>query len=257
MLSKNKIKYINSLYINKFRIQHNAFVVEGTKLLDELLKSNFHIVEMFVTEHWLQANAQLLERHPFSVIDPNAMSQISKLSTPPGALAIVSIPKINYSPEHLKIGLSLAVDGINDPGNLGTIIRTADWFGVQHIYCSPDTVDAFHPKVVQATMGSIFRVQVVEYDLSSLLVKANEQNVPVYGAVLNGESLYNIRGSVEAALLVIGSESHGIRSNLLPHISRKISIPYYATETSFSKPESLNASIATAIILSEFRRTQG
>ncbi|PKP54015.1 MAG: RNA methyltransferase [Bacteroidetes bacterium HGW-Bacteroidetes-1] len=254
MLSKNRIKYINSLKINKFRKQNAEFIVEGTKLVKELLQSNFNTTGIYITHDWLEENGKLLYNSEFEVVDNKAMKLLSNLSSPPGILAIAGIPSIALSPDSLKDKLSIALDGINDPGNLGTIIRTADWFGIKNIFCSHDTVDAYHPKVIQATMGSIFRVEVIELDLNEFLGKAITSGINIYGALMNGNNIYESNLTDRSSILVIGSESHGIREYLLSSIQHSITVPAYMSDDRKTRAESLNASIAAALILAEFRR---
>jgi TrmH family RNA methyltransferase len=178
------------------------------------------------------------------------MQLISQMKTPPGVFALVVLPSPQW-----KMGdeLSLVLDGINDPGNLGTILRTADWFGIQNIVCSTDTVDVFHPKVVQATMGSIFRVNVFYEDLASVLKTARQNDANIYGAVMNGENIFSSNLKTSSALLVIGNESHGIREPLLPLLTHPITYPRFSSNSANESAESLNAVIATALILGVFR----
>jgi RNA methyltransferase, TrmH family len=254
MLSKNKIKYINSLKISKYRKLNADFFVEGTKLIAELLQSNFQISGIYATNEWLQENNEILKNTDCMEVDSKELMQISNLTTPPGVLAVVKIPDVSFEPLSLVGRLSLMLDGINDPGNLGTIIRTADWFGVSQIFCSPDTVDAYHPKVVQSTMGSIFRVKVIETDLMDVCQEARKNQVDVFGAVMNGQNIYESKLKGSSSVLIIGSESHGIRNHLLPYINFPITFPAYSVPGTHNKTESLNASVAAALILSEFRR---
>ncbi|MCC7317615.1 MAG: RNA methyltransferase [Bacteroidales bacterium] len=255
MLSKNKIKHFNSLSLNKFRQQHQEFILEGTKSVEELLKSDFTIKEIIATAEWVQQHPLVLKAIPTEVVTDREMQQISQMKTPPGVLALVAIPTVSWK---LNQGFTLILDGINDPGNLGTIIRTADWFGIENIVCSHDTVDVYHPKVVQATMGSIFRVNVFYENLESVLIAARQNDVAIYGAVMNGENIFSSDLKFSSALLVIGSESHGIREPLLPLITHPITYPKFGTKAVINSAESLNAAIATALILGIFiPSTQG
>ncbi len=178
------------------------------------------------------------------------MERISQLTSPPGILAVSRIPRSKQLPKDGFKKLSLALDGINDPGNLGTIIRTAEWFGIRNIFCSPDTVEAYHPKVVQAAMGSLFRMNMHELPLAEVLQQAIKQDTTIYGAVLEGQNIYSQPLEIENALLLIGSESHGIRDYLLPFVKQKLTFPAYGRPA----PESLNASVAAALMLAEFKR---
>jgi TrmH family RNA methyltransferase len=254
MLSKIRIKYINSLKISKYRKLNAEFIVEGTKLITELLQSNFQTSGIYATKEWIQENKLFSKNIDCQEVDSKEMTQISNLTTPPGVLAVAGIPDVRFEPLSLEGRLSLMLDGINDPGNLGTIIRTADWFGVDQIFCSPDTVDAYHPKVVQSTMGSIFRVKVIETDLIDVCREAKKMQIDVFGAVMNGQNIYESKLKRSSSVLIIGSESHGIRNYLLPFINFPITFPAYSAPGKENKAESLNASVASALILSEFRR---
>jgi len=257
MLSKNRIKFIASLRLGKFREQHRQFVVEGTKMVAELLHSGFRCEQLYATQGWLGENELLLKsaKSPIEPVSDREMNQISNLSTPPGVLAVAGMPEWSIDDAFPVDSLVLALDGINDPGNLGTMIRTADWFGISSIVCSHDTVDAYHPKVVQATMGSVFRVKVIETDLAEYLGRVRLKQLPVYGALMDGKSIYEPGLSASSGVLVIGSESHGIRPNILPLISQALTIPRVKHDKT-AAPESLNASIATAILLSALRQSK-
>ena len=241
MITKNTIKLVSSLQQGKFRKEHQLFVVEGRKTVEELLQSSFSVVGLYATERFLQDSPLGDER--LETVSETQMTQMSGLSTPPGILAVVRIPE----PQAAKLPkepLSIVLDGINNPGNLGTIIRTAEWFGVKNILCSEDCVEPWNPKVIQATMGSIFRVNVVSTDLDDYLRQQHAQGKAVYGALLQGESLY-AKSEWQEGVLVIGSESHGIRKPLIPLITHPITIP----RATGSVTESLNASMATGIFL--------
>ncbi|NOU47407.1 MAG: RNA methyltransferase [Bacteroidales bacterium] len=238
----------------KYRYIHRLFIVEGLKSVEELLLSNFDIIELLVTKNWYDSNpdfgqsAQVLPEF----VTENEMAALSNLSTPPGVLAVARIPDYDDVEVELKNKITLVLDGISDPGNMGTIIRTADWFGLKYIICSEDSVDVFNQKVVQASMGSIFRLKVITRSLTSLFDQAAGLGIPVYGAYLDGVNIYNEASDFQEGVLVIGSESHGIRENTHKYITTKLSIPNFSDNT--NKAESLNASIATAIILSEMKR---
>lgn len=254
MLSKNKIKYINSLSVNKLRREQKAFTVEGTKLASELFASQFLSLFVCATQDWLDKHPGLIPEHiEVEVVLAHEMDKISQFNTAPGILAVAEIPD-DESPLNLQLNeLYLALDGISDPGNLGTILRTADWFGVQHIFTSNDSADAFNSKVVQASMGAIFRVKVHVVELDTILSKATQLQLPVMGAMMDGQNIYNMP-SITGGVIVIGSESHGIRSELLDLLSSRITIPRFHSKETDRQSESLNAAIATSLILSEFRR---
>lgn len=237
MLSKNEVKYIQSLYHKKQRQQEGLFIAEGPKLLTELLASNFTIETIYATEQW-QANNTA--KHPAIItITAQELERISNLQTPNQVVAIVKQQAQTTAPDFSN-GLTLALDGIQDPGNLGTIIRIADWFGITQIICSNDTVELYNPKVIQSTMGSFLRTKLWYQDLESTLTTAN---TPVFGALLEGKSIYEVTKPT-AGILVIGSEGNGISNAVLPFISNPVTIPR------IGGAESLNAAVATGIIVS-------
>ena len=241
MLTKNTIKQVASLRQQKFRKELGLFVVEGRKMVEELLRSRFTVKALYATEACLDLFPQA------ETVTEVQMAQMSGQDTPPGILAVVSIPKaqaLSSSPRFI-----LALDGIANPGNMGTIIRTAEWFGIRDIVCSPDCVEIWNPKVIQATMGSIFRVNIVEADLTQFLPEQQRQSKAIYGALLEGENLFEMKDCKDG-VIVIGSESHGIRKEVLPYLSHPITIPRVGA----SQTESLNASVAAAIIMAELTR---
>ncbi len=238
MLSKNQIKLITSLKQKKYRLQHGLFVVEGVKTINELLQSDFELDMLYTTEPF---NIDAKKEELISKADLN---RISFLTTPNKALAIFKIPQskpIDFSE------LVVALDDVRDPGNLGTIIRLCDWFGIRNLVCSQETVDCFNPKVIQATMGSITRVNVSYLDLTEFLKQAE---VTSYGTFMEGESVYSAKLS-NKGILVLGNEANGISEEIESLISEKISIPRYGN---LQATESLNVATATAIFLSEFKR---
>lgn len=246
-LSANKIKFIRSLGQKKFRDEHSLFIAEGEKIVEEALRSGYNVKEVY---------------HE-SEIGKEAMQRISNLSSPSPVLAVIEKPL--SSPDDVlssitsasitngKRPLFLALDGVKDPGNMGTIIRIADWFGVDAIFASPGSVEVYNPKVVQATMGAIFRKQVIYTDLSEVCRKFLDAGFPVYGTFLNGKNLYEqLPQEKKHGLIVMGSESFGISPQLEALINNKLLIPPYPADSVTS--ESLNVAIATAIICAEFRR---
>ncbi|MFZ4523134.1 MAG: TrmH family RNA methyltransferase [Bacteroidales bacterium] len=263
MLSQNQVKHIVSLKTKKFREEHNQFIAEGHKLVLDLVHGEFDIAGIYASADWIVSNLSLISGKRISAFEtlPREMERISALSTPSPVLAVVNIPHTVKAASLVKRfagALTLALDDIRDPGNLGTIIRIADWFGISTILCSENCVDTFNPKVVQATMGSIARVKMVRCNLAETLAAlsettdSDEANVPVYGTFLEGDPVYS-QALTPNGIIVIGNESRGISSNLVPFINRKIFIPSFGSSDA-GKAESLNASIATAIICSEFRR---
>lgn len=238
MLSKNQIKLITSLKQKKYRLQHGLFVVEGVKTINELLQSDFELDILYTTEPF---NIDAKKEELISKADLN---RISFLTTPNKALAIFKIPQS----KPIDFGeLVVALDDVRDPGNLGTIIRLCDWFGIRNLVCSQETVDCFNPKVIQATMGSITRVNVSYLDLTEFLKQAE---VTSYGTFMEGESVYSAKLS-NKGILVLGNEANGISEEIGSLISEKISIPRYGN---LQATESLNVATATAIFLSEFKR---
>lgn len=249
MLSKTKIKFIRSLQIKKYRQAQEMFVVEGTKIVNELLHSHFDIHSIYAVKKGMQK--VLDSGYPVSgtglfEVSDSELKQISALATPNEVLCIARIPEQGaIDAKEIKNGLSLALDNIRDPGNLGMIIRIADWFGIKNVLCSEQCVDVYNPKVVQATMGSLTRVKVHELDLTGFLSSA--EGLPVYGALLDGEDIHQIKLE-KTGIIMLGNESVGISDALMPFITRKIMIP------SFGGAESLNVAAATAIICAEFKR---
>lgn len=272
MLSKNQIKFVSSLKLKKIREQENLFIAEGTKVVNELLESDFCVKEIYgipayfekteVRSQDAEYRIQNLEKGgktgfiPKKIeISESELKKISSLSTPNQVLAIVEIPNYNLAKENLTNQLSIALDDLQDPGNLGTIIRVADWFGIKNIICSNNTVDVYNPKVVQATMGSISRVNVHYVDLIKFFEATTPSNQPikVYGAFLNGDNIYTKKLSSNGIIL-FGNESKGISTNLIEYINEKISIPSFSISSS-NGAESLNVAISAGIICSEFRRS--
>jgi RNA methyltransferase, TrmH family len=239
LISNNEIKLITSLQQKKYRIKHGLFVAEGEKLIRDLIGSGMKMHSFFATQVVAEFKVSPI------LISQNDLRKISSLKNSNGWLAVFEIPQSAAVEQH---DLILALDAVRDPGNLGTIIRLCDWFGISYLICSEDTVDCFNPKVVQATMGSIARVGIQYLSLESFL---KESSLPIYGAVLNGANLYDLP-LPDAAILVMGSEAHGISENISNYITHKITIPQFGTG---GKAESLNVATATAILLSEFRRT--
>lgn len=235
MISKNEVKYIQSLYHKKTREAEGLFIAEGEKLVNELLQSNHVVKKIFATKDWHSKTPF----HNIQIVEDFELEKISAQSTPQRVLAIVEQKKIIQAP-NVQGCVILALDGIQDPGNLGTIIRIADWFGVTNIVASEDTVELYNPKVIQSTMGSFIRVNTWYGNLETFLQSAN---VPVFGALLSGENIY-ATNKISEGILVIGNESKGIRSNMLPYIRHAITIPKRGGA------ESLNAAVAAGIILS-------
>jgi RNA methyltransferase, TrmH family len=244
MLSKNEIKYIQSLGHKKRRDEERLFLMEGSKMVAELLEHTpSQIVRLYATETFFVQHPAARQIQHHHIISEEELARISQLQTPNQALVLVHY----FSDQEIELPSTewvLALDGIRDPGNMGTIIRLADWFGIRTIICSPGCADIYNPKVVQATMGSIMRVAVVEKELDTFL--ANQQ-LPVVGAVLGGKELSSFEFP-KAGILVIGNESNGIRDEVISLLNDKLMIPR------FGEAESLNAAIATSIFLWELKR---
>ena len=247
-MTKNDVKELQSLRQAKGRNERGIFAVEGNKLVEELINSSFRVNNIFATQQWIEKNPILAKKiADYEVITSKQMEQISNFVTPPGIFATAMMPKYKIEPKDSDNQLILLLDGINDPGNLGTIIRTADWFGIKKIVISQDTCDPWQSKVIQSTMGSIFRIQIIETDIVRFL---KEVKTPVFGALMQGKNVYHTHINNNRGVVIIGSESHGIRENVLPFVSCPINIP----RAEGSLTESLNASVAAGIILSEVFR---
>lgn len=249
MISRAGISLIRSLRLGKFRKKNGLFVCEGPKLTEEIISSSFHIEKVYCLESWKEDHVPLLDSRiiDFEVVTDKELRQISSLSTPNEVLAVVRIPDRTIPENGLTPGISLILDDMRDPGNLGTIIRLADWFGLKSIVCSRQTVDVYNPKVVQATMGSIARVPVYYEDLQEILAHYSGK-IKIYGTGMKGRNVYS-EDLPANALIITGNESRGISPQLEPFIDTMLSIPSPGMGA-----ESLNASIATAVIVSEFRR---
>ncbi len=240
MLTKNEIKYIHSLKLKKNRKQNGEFVAEGVKLILDLLQSGMEVKKLFTTEVSLfdeYRDIELVE------ITQKELSRLSNQNNPNKAIALFSIPTNIFSEKTIETEWILALDGINDPGNLGTIIRTADWFGFKHILCSSDCVDAYNPKVVQSSMGSLARVQLHYIELQEKLL-AYAQKTKILGSFMEGETIEK-DAFPKSGILLIGNEANGIRDEIASIVHKKISIP--SSSLAQNQAESLNAAVATAI----------
>ena len=259
-MTKNDIKFIQSLKQTKFRKENKMFVVEGNKLVSELLASDFKVENVLVTDSWLEKFPEMAASiKSYEIVNAKQMEQMSSMVTPPGIIATAHTPSYNINPEDAENEFILALDGTNDPGNLATMIRTADWFGINKIVCSSDCADAWQAKTIQSTMGSIFRIQIMETDLREFLLKTQsltdtnsstlrlcDFTTPIYGALMEGENIFTKKIEKKNGVIIIGSESHGIREDVLPLVTSPIHIP----RGKGSQTESLNASVAAAIIIS-------
>ncbi|PJJ10579.1 TrmH family RNA methyltransferase [Flavobacterium sp. 1] len=240
MLSKNQIKLISSLQQKKYRFANQLFFAEGVKVIQELVKSNFELEHLYTTKEDFKAIAP----NKITLITENELNKISALSTPNTCLAVFKIP---MESKIIESGLVLALDSIRDPGNMGTILRLCDWFGIKQLVCSKETVDIYNPKVVQATMGSITRVNVNYVDLVPFLEKTK---LPVFGTFMDSDNIYKTALPQEG-IIVMGNEANGISESIEKLVTKRITIPRFGE---LQITESLNVATATAIILSEFRR---
>jgi len=257
MISSSQSKLIRSLQQKKYRQEKRLFPVEGEKLVGELLEGDpdgrFHIRELFASKEWIAAHPSLQLHKAGRVTEatPADFRKISNQVSPQPVLALVSIPEEEFRLEELLQKPVLAFESIRDPGNLGTILRTADWFGIGQVVCSPDSTDLYNPKVVQSTMGAIFRVRVRYLDLEDLLNRSEMQGRPVVGTFLEGDNLYETALDPDSFIL-FGNESHGLSERLSPLIGKRISIPSFSVRD--PGPESLNVAASVAVVCSELRR---
>lgn len=247
MLSKNKMKYIHSLELKKNRKEEQVFVAEGHKLVGDLL-GHFPCRLLVATADWLASHPSV-EATEIIEVTQEELSRASFQKAPQEVLALFVQPSPTFNPEVINDTLCLALDDVQDPGNLGTIIRIADWFGIEDIFCSIGTVDVFNPKTIQATMGALARVRVHYCDLCGLI--GSLKAVPVYGTFLDGNIIYSETLSANG-LIVMGNEGKGISAEIEKLINKRLYIPNYPQERETS--ESLNVAIATAVVCGEFRR---
>lgn len=250
MLSHSKIKFIKSLAIKKHRETTGLFVVEGVKMVDELIKSTLQIHSVYYTSSFRDHLHNTSKTFDSDMITDDELQRISHQKTPNKVIALAYIPK-KFSASNK--GLKMALDNIQDPGNLGTIVRTAAWFGIKKIYCSPGSADIYNPKALQSTMGAIFNTDIEYVSLDKILSDFQKKHIPVYAASLDGHNLYTAELH-ENAVILLGNESKGISSELMPLVTKKIVIPFYGN--SIIHTESLNVSMAASIICAEFRRRQ-
>ena len=247
MLSKNKIKYIRSLELKKNRKEEQVFVAEGHKLVGDLL-GHFPCRLLVATRTWLDRNPKV-QAEEIIEVTPDELTRASLQKTPQEVLAVFDQPVYEMDASVASKELCLALDDVQDPGNLGTIIRLADWFGIEHIFCSQGTVDVYNPKTIQATMGALARVKLHYCHLPSLIASLGD--TPVYGTFLDGENMYGKELSSHG-LIVMGNEGNGISDEVGKLVNERLYIPNYPPQRETS--ESLNVAIATSVICAEFRR---
>ncbi len=252
MLSKSTIKLIKSLGLKKYRTKENLFLVEGDKMVLEVIQSCLQIRELILAPDFqYRDKIQNKNISKITEVEYRELKQCSFLKNPQSSMAICEIPAKKSLPETLSSGLSIYLDGVQDPGNMGTIIRICDWFDIEHVFCSPDTVDLYNPKVIQASMGSFNRIHLMECNFEEMQKVAAISNTSIFGAFMDGNNIYKEELPLNA-LLVVGNEGNGIRKEVETFVDKRISIPNLSTKS--VKAESLNVSVATAIICSEFKR---
>lgn len=247
MISKATIKKIHALDMRKFRRNERLFVAEGPKLVDELC-ATMKPVYIAALPEWISENAKIVSGTEYDIVTPDELQRASLQKNPQQVIALFPIPEHRFCTEQLRNELVLMLDGVQDPGNLGTIARIADWFGIRNIICSTETADIYNPKAVQATMGALARVKFHYTDLLQLL---SQYDGPVYGTFLDGENIYGQELS-ENGIIVMGNEGKGISQGVGEMINRRLYIPNYPIGTQTT--ESLNVAIATSIVCAEFRR---
>lgn len=247
MISKATIKRIHALEMRKYRKNERLFVAEGPKLVNELYMSMKPVYVAALPE-WIASNANLLNNTTYDTLTPDELQKASLLMHPQQVIALFQIPENELNLDLLKDELILMLDGVQDPGNLGTIARVADWFGIRHIICSPDTADIYNPKAVQATMGALARVKFYYTELAMVL---SQYSGPIYGTFLDGNNIYKEELS-RNGIIVMGNEGKGISQRTREMINRRLLIPNYPEGTLTT--ESLNVAIATSIVCAEFRR---
>ena len=257
MLSKSQISLVASLHQKKIRKQEGLFIAEGEKIVEELLASSCTIKKIFATEAFFKKHQGRKKNKSVAEwieVSEKELEKISLLTTPNKVLVLGVIPEYKLEVEDFRKSLSLVLDDISDPGNLGTIIRVADWFGIRNIVCSGETAECFNPKVVQASMGSLFRVKVHYTDLKNFLEQnSRSAKINVYGMMLKGEPIYTAE-LTSSGFIVIGNESSGISDELKKYLTHALVIPPFSKDGGKQIPDSLNAAVATAIVCAEFRR---
>jgi TrmH family RNA methyltransferase len=252
MISKNSIKLIKSLANKKNRIKENLFLVEGDKMVAEVLESKFVVEKLYATNSFIVKNKPKIKSEKIvAEVSREEIEKASLMKNPQNSIALCALPAENELPEIIDSDLCIYLDAIQDPGNLGTIIRICDWFGIENLFCSPKTADLYNPKVIQSTMGSFCRVNVLYADFETVIELASKSEMTVLGAFLDGENIYTQK-LPSRVLLVMGNEGNGISHEVEKMIEKRIKIPEFKQNT--KSAESLNVSVATAVICSEFKR---
>ena len=244
-MTKAEIQFVRSLADKRVRDEERLFIAEGDKLISEIVASGWKIRNLYAIEGHFDGRAE--------IISSKEMERISQLKTASTSLAVVEQPRYKTPTSASAERLALALDGVQNPGNLGTIIRLADWFGVEDIYCSPETADCFNPKVIQATMGAILRVKIHYLPLADFLARTAQADTPIYGTMLDGDNIYDAELSA-GGVIVMGNEGKGVSEACIKSFSHRLLIPTYPADRQGS--ESLNVAMATGIVCAEFRRRQ-
>ncbi|MGD0755691.1 MAG: RNA methyltransferase [Bacteroidales bacterium] len=256
MLSKTRIKFIKSLQNKKVRDEEKLFVIEGDKLVKEFLAANIPVKMLLAKPEFLNSLQPDLTKSVNMIEDASydELKQISTLKTPHNALAVVYMPERKMNISEIINQLCVALNFVQDPGNMGTIIRAAGWFGIKNIVCSPDCVDVYNPKVIQSSMGALMHVNVFYSDLKELFTSAAQNAVPVFGTLLEGDSIYDHKLD-NKGIILMGNESKGISNELIPYITERIRIPKFSSAR--EGIDSLNVGMAASIVFSEFLRKSG
>ena len=251
MLSKQVTKIVQNLEKKKFREKYQLFKVEGEKLVSELLCSTFKIHSILAYPEWISNHQAQLKEKQIIEVNQKEMSYLSNFQSLPEVIALVHIPTSHFQVAEIREHLSLLLNGIQDPGNLGTILRLADWFGIQHVFCDSDCASVYNPKCVQASMGAIFRINTHYTELIPLIQQMKQPDFPICGTFLNGRNIYTTPLKPKG-FIIMGNEGNGISQAIQETVTHKLFIPNYPEGSTTS--ESLNVAIATAITCAEFRR---
>lgn len=253
MLSKHLTNVIQNLEKRKYREKYNAFKVEGGKLVNELLFSGLTIEHLLALPAWIEQNQAIIGQYDVIPVTEDEMARVSNFQSIPEVIAIAQIPRNAALPTDIQTSLSVILNGIQDPGNLGTILRVCDWFGIRYVFCDAACAGVYNPKTVQASMGAVFRVKVFYTDLVELISRYTSPDFPCHGTFLHGENIYRTSLS-SRGFIVMGNEGQGISPDIERLVSHRLTIPSFAR--SERSTESLNVGVATGIILSEFKRTE-
>lgn len=253
MLSKHLTNVIQNLEKKKFRGKYNLFKLEGEKLVSELCRSEMNIDTLIATPEWIATHPEVVKQHHTVEVNHTEMGRLSHFKSPPEVIALAEIPDHELQAGEIGNSLSLVLNGIQDPGNLGTILRICDWFGIRSVFCDHDCAGAYNPKVIQASMGAILRVKVYYLDLLEFLPVYRKETFPCYGTFLNGQNIYTSTLK-KTGFIIMGNEGGGISPAIERLVDYRLTIPGFAPEGETA--ESLNVGVATGIVLSEFKRKE-